>query len=120
MVLIKTIFFCIWTHLGSDVIDERLPGIAESAKVFADVDVTESPIPVLPTVHYNMGGIQTNVQGIELDDNIGSGGILARYINGRWQLELGWVDTFQTDDNPGLWNNWVLGHGLHTKLRYTF
>ena len=67
-----------------------------------------------------MGGIQTNVQGIELDDNIGSGGILARYITGRWQLELGWVDTFQTDDNPGLWNNWVLGHGLHTKLRYTF
>ena len=44
-------------HLGPDVINERLPGIAETAKVFAGVDVTKEPIPVLPTVHYNMGGI---------------------------------------------------------------
>ncbi|NVK31543.1 MAG: FAD-binding protein, partial [Gammaproteobacteria bacterium] len=43
-------------HLGADVIEKRLPGIAESAKVFAGVDVTKQPIPVLPTVHYNMGG----------------------------------------------------------------
>ena len=44
-------------HLGPEVIDERLPGIAESARIFAGVDVTREPIPVLPTVHYNMGGI---------------------------------------------------------------
>ena len=50
-------------HLGPDVIHERLPGIAETAKVFAGVDVTKSPIPVLPTVHYNMGGIPTNYHG---------------------------------------------------------
>jgi len=50
-------------HLGPDVINERLPGIAESAKVFSNVDVTEAPIPVLPTVHYNMGGIPTNYHG---------------------------------------------------------
>jgi len=50
-------------HLGSEVIDERLPGIAESARIFAGVDVTKEPIPVLPTVHYNMGGIQTNYRG---------------------------------------------------------
>ena len=48
-------------HLDPDIIHERLPGIAESAKIFAGVDVTKEPIPVLPTVHYNMGGIQTNV-----------------------------------------------------------
>ena len=47
-------------HLGSEVIHERLPGIAESARIFAGVDVTKEPIPVLPTVHYNMGGIPTN------------------------------------------------------------
>ena len=47
-------------HLGPEVINERLPGIAESAEIFAGVDVTKSPIPVLPTVHYNMGGIPTN------------------------------------------------------------
>jgi succinate dehydrogenase / fumarate reductase flavoprotein subunit len=50
-------------HLGSDVIDERLPGIAETAKIFSGVDVTKAPIPVLPTVHYNMGGIPTNYHG---------------------------------------------------------
>ncbi|GIR92765.1 MAG: hypothetical protein CM15mP93_09520 [Thiotrichaceae bacterium] len=42
-------------HLGKETINERLPGIAESAKIFAGVDVAKSPIPVLPTVHYNMG-----------------------------------------------------------------
>jgi len=50
-------------HLGTGVIEERLPGIAETAKIFAGVDVTKEPIPVLPTVHYNMGGIPTNFHG---------------------------------------------------------
>ncbi len=50
-------------HLDDDVIHARLPGIAETAKIFAGVDVTKEPIPVLPTVHYNMGGIQTNYHG---------------------------------------------------------
>ena len=50
-------------HLGKETINERLPGIAESAKIFAGVDVAKSPIPVLPTVHYNMGGIPTNYHG---------------------------------------------------------
>ena len=50
-------------HLGPEVIGERLPGIAETARVFSGVDVTRDPIPVLPTVHYNMGGIPTNFYG---------------------------------------------------------
>ncbi len=50
-------------HLDPAVIHERLPGIAETARVFAGVDVTKVPIPVLPTVHYNMGGIPTNYHG---------------------------------------------------------
>jgi len=50
-------------HLGPDVVQERLPGISETAKIFAGVDVTKEPIPVLPTVHYNMGGIPTNPHG---------------------------------------------------------
>ncbi len=50
-------------HLDPDIIHKRLPGIAESARVFAGVDVTKQPIPVLPTVHYNMGGIPTNYHG---------------------------------------------------------
>jgi len=47
-------------HLDPEIIEERLPGISESAKTFANVDVTKEPIPVVPTVHYNMGGIPTN------------------------------------------------------------
>ena len=57
-------------HLGPEVIHERLPGIAETAKIFAGVDVTKEPIPVLPTVHYNMGGVPTNYRGevVTLED----------------------------------------------------
>ncbi|HEY2444489.1 MAG TPA: succinate dehydrogenase flavoprotein subunit [Rhizomicrobium sp.] len=51
------------SHLDPKIIHERLPGIAESARIFAGVDVTRDPIPVLPTVHYNMGGIPTNHLG---------------------------------------------------------
>ena len=50
-------------NLDPDVLAERLPGISESARIFAGVDVTKEPIPVLPTVHYNMGGIPTNYHG---------------------------------------------------------
>ncbi|HYR68027.1 MAG TPA: succinate dehydrogenase flavoprotein subunit [Reyranella sp.] len=50
-------------HLDPKVIHERLPGIAETARIFAGVDVTRQPIPILPTCHYNMGGIPTNVHG---------------------------------------------------------
>jgi len=51
------------SHLPPEALAERLPGISESAKIFAGVDVTKQPIPVLPTVHYNMGGIPTNYWG---------------------------------------------------------
>ena len=50
-------------HLGADVLWERLPGITETARIFAGVDATKEPIPVIPTVHYNMGGIPTNHHG---------------------------------------------------------
>jgi succinate dehydrogenase / fumarate reductase flavoprotein subunit len=50
-------------HLGTEVLHERLPGISESARIFAGVDVTKQPIPVIPTAHYNMGGVPTNHHG---------------------------------------------------------
>jgi succinate dehydrogenase / fumarate reductase flavoprotein subunit len=58
-------------HLDPKVLHERLPGISESAKIFAGVDLTREPIPVLPTVHYNMGGIPTNYHGEALDPRRG-------------------------------------------------
>jgi succinate dehydrogenase / fumarate reductase, flavoprotein subunit len=54
-------------HLDPKMLHERLPGISETAKIFSGVDVTREPIPVLPTVHYNMGGIPTNYHGEALD-----------------------------------------------------
>ncbi|MCY1126222.1 succinate dehydrogenase flavoprotein subunit [Frigidibacter sp. RF13] len=59
-------------HLPPETLHERLPGISESAKIFAGVDVTKEPIPVLPTVHYNMGGIPTNYWGEVLNPQPGS------------------------------------------------
>ncbi len=57
-------------HLDPAVLHERLPGISESAKIFAGVDLTKEPIPVLPTVHYNMGGIPTNYWGEVLNPTL--------------------------------------------------
>jgi succinate dehydrogenase / fumarate reductase flavoprotein subunit len=59
-------------HLPPATLHERLPGISESAKIFAGVDVTKEPIPVLPTVHYNMGGIPTNYWGEVLNPQPGN------------------------------------------------
>ncbi|MED5249785.1 MAG: succinate dehydrogenase flavoprotein subunit, partial [Pseudomonadota bacterium] len=50
-------------HLGPEILSERLPGISETAQIFAGIDVCKQPIPVIPTVHYNMGGIPTNIHG---------------------------------------------------------
>ncbi len=54
-------------HLDPEILRQRLPGISETARIFAGVDVTRQPIPVLPTAHYNMGGIPTNIHGEVLD-----------------------------------------------------
>jgi len=63
-------------HLGPAVIKERLPGIAETARIFANVDVNKEPIPVLPTVHYNMGGIPCNFHGEVVTRGNGAGDAL--------------------------------------------
>jgi succinate dehydrogenase / fumarate reductase, flavoprotein subunit len=59
-------------HLDPEVLAERLPGISESARIFAGVDVSREPIPVIPTVHYNMGGIPTNYHGEVLTKKAGN------------------------------------------------
>jgi succinate dehydrogenase / fumarate reductase flavoprotein subunit len=60
------------SHIPAETLHERLPGISESARIFAGVDVTREPIPILPTVHYNMGGIPTNLWGEVLDPTPGN------------------------------------------------
>src|SRR5258707_10401744 len=69
-------------HLDPKVLHERLPGISESVRIFANVDVTREPIPIVPTAHYNMGGIPTNFHGEALtkkngDDNFVVPGLMA-------------------------------------------
>ena len=69
-------------HLGTDLLHQRLPGITESASIFSGVDATKEPIPVLPTVHYNMGGIPTNYHGevlcpTESDPDAKAAGLMA-------------------------------------------
>src|SRR5262249_44238292 len=59
-------------HLDPAVLAERLPGISESARIFAGVDVTREPIPIVPTVHYNMGGIAANYHGEALTKKNGN------------------------------------------------
>lgn len=59
----KDHIFLVLSHIDPAILHERLPGISESARIFAGVDVTKDPIPVIPTVHYNMGGIPTNYFG---------------------------------------------------------
>lgn len=61
------------SHLPKELIHERLPGIAETASVFAGIDITQEPIPVLPTVHYCMGGVPTNYKGQVIDVDATSG-----------------------------------------------
>jgi hypothetical protein len=58
---------------------------------------------------------------LQASDGIGSGGLLARWIaSSHWLLELGWVNQFSAENNPGYWNNWLLGNGLYTKVQYRF
>ncbi|WJW79557.1 succinate dehydrogenase flavoprotein subunit [Bartonella sp. TP] len=59
----KDHLFLVLSHIDEAILKERLPGISESARIFAGVDLTKEPIPVIPTVHYNMGGIPTNYWG---------------------------------------------------------
>jgi len=63
-------------HLPAELLAERLPGISETAAIFAGVDVTKEPIPVLPTVHYNMGGVPTNHLGEVVNPKMGSDGVM--------------------------------------------
>ena len=67
-----------------------------------------------------MGGVRTQANRTVFRDNVGSGGLIGRYRNGSWVVELGWIDTFKTDDTPGIWNDWILGNGVYTNLRYRF
>jgi hemolysin activation/secretion protein len=68
-----------------------------------------------------LGGVQSTRDNITINDTIGSGGLLARWLAGKhWQIELGWTDQFNADDNAGYWNDWLLGSGAYGSIKYRF
>ena len=111
--------------LGSDVGLKGLPGTVISGgngwlgtadlvwTAWREADQSFQLIPFI-----GMGGVQS--EGDRFHNTIGSGGLIGRYRRGRFELELGRVDTFSSDDDAGIWNEWILGHGLYSKVRYSF
>ncbi len=68
-----------------------------------------------------IGGISTRRDDITISDTIGSGGMLLRWLNGQhWNVELGWIDQFNAENNIGVWNDWILGSGLYGKVSFRF
>ena len=113
--------------LGSDVGLIGLPGsiasgdsgwLAVGELIWTVWEKDKQQFQLLPYI--GKGGVHTELAGVSFEDQVGSGGLIARYTQDRWQVELGWVNTFETKDNPGTWNDWWLGNGVHTKLRYAF
>ena len=113
--------------LGSDVGLIGLPGsiasgdsgwLAVGELIWTVWEKDKQQLQLLPYI--GKGGVHTELAGVSFEDQVGSGGLIARYTQDRWQVELGWVNTFETKDNPGTWNDWWLGNGVHTKLRYAF
>ncbi len=114
--------------LGSDVGLRGLPGTLISGDngwlstgelnwtFWQNSDHTLQLVPFI-----GMGGIQTTRDSVTLDDTIGTGGLLLRWLQGRhWSVELGWIDQFNANDNDGIWNDWLLGSGAYGKVRYRF
>jgi hemolysin activation/secretion protein len=67
------------------------------------------------------GGVSSTIANTSFDDTVGSGGVLARWLaNRNWAVELGWVQQFETNDNLGVWNDWVLDDGLYAKVSFRF
>ena len=110
--------------LGSDVGLKGLPGTVISGgngwlgtadlvwTAWREADQSFQLIPFI-----GLGGVLS--VGDSFHNTIGSR-LIGRYRRGRFELELGWVDTFSSDDDAGIWNEWILGHGLYSKVRYSF
>lgn len=114
--------------LGSDVGIRGLPGqlvsgdsgwlgTGELAWSFWQKKLTT--LQLVPFI--GAGGIYTGAAGLSFNDTVGAGGLLLRWLQGsHWSTELGWVETFQTNDNLGPWTTWLLGKGLYARIQFRF
>jgi hemolysin activation/secretion protein len=114
--------------LGSDVGLRGLPGqlISGDSGWLASTEVAwtfwngkSSALQLVPFI--GAGGIRTNFNGGSFGDTVGAGGVLVRWLaSNNWTVELGWAQPFSTSDNLGVWNDWLLGQGLYTRVNYRF
>ena len=111
--------------LGSDVGLRGLPGTVISGEsgllgtgelVWTAWTQGDQSLQLVPFI--GMGGVWNDSGRIK--NTLGSGGLMGRYRHGGFELELGWVDAFNSDDDSEDWNQWILGNGLYTKVRYSF
>ena len=114
--------------LGSDVGLRGLPGTLISGDN-GWLSTTELNWTFLQNNNYalqlvpfiGMGSIETTRNDVTLNDTIGTGGVLLRWLQGKhWSVELGWVNQFNADDNDGIWNEWLLGSGAYGSVRFRF
>ena len=114
--------------LGSDVGIRGLPGqlISGDSGWLATGEVSwsvwqrrQTTLQLVPFL--GAGGVRTSLDGLTLNDVVGAGGVLVRWLQGsHWSSELGWVNSFQTSDNPGPWTEWPLGKGLYARVQFRF
>jgi hemolysin activation/secretion protein len=114
--------------LGSDVGIRGLPGqlISGDSGWLGTGEVAwtfwQRPTTALQLVPFlGAGGVTSSAGGFTFQDTVGATGVLVRWLQGaNWSAELGWVRSFQTNDNPGPWRDWLLGKGLYARLQYRF
>ena len=114
--------------LGSDVGLRGLPGTLVSGDsgwlTSAELNWTfwqrrNNALQLVP--FWGVGGVETTRASVSFDDTVGAGGVLLRWLAGKhWSVELGWVKQFDTNNNAGMWNHWLLGSGAYSKVRYRF
>jgi len=115
-------------NLGSDVGLRGLPGqlISGDSGWLGTGEVAwtfwQRPMTALQLVPFlGAGGVTSSAGGLSFNDTVGAGGVLVRWLQGpNWSAELGWVRSFQTNNNPGPWTDWLLGRGLYARLQYRF
>lgn len=115
-------------NLGSDVGLRGLPGqlisgdngwLGTAEVVWTFWQKKKQALQLVPFIGY--GGVNTRLQGLSFTQNVGSGGILARWLAGdHWTLEAGWVNEFSSPTSTGPWTTWALGKGFYGKVQYRF
>ena len=113
--------------LGSNAGIKGLPGsltsgdsgwLGTSELVLTAWQKNKKAFQVVPFI--GAGGVHTDLKGVKTKDAVGAGGIIARFIQPQVVMEVGWVDSFNTKNNSGVWNDWLLGDGIFTNIRYRF